>query len=229
MYLRIQPKRHADPFSIATLLEKLDLSNNSLRGNISTGTLGALEKLRILKLGTSQLDGTLLPEFGNLESLASLKLGNNNFVGELPDEWSALSRINTLWIENNPGITGTVPTSYRDLESLAKSNDRTFLFLRFQKLVCISHDFHFLAWVPVLAAEHLWLHGTSLGGVFPDSVCQLPALQPPMVQCASLNCNCCICQEPVTPSPSTAAVSETFSGYCLVHLLKQYFALTTLH
>jgi hypothetical protein len=94
---------------------------------MSTGTLGALEKLRILKLDTNQLEGTLLPEIGNLESLVSLKLGHNNFVGELPEAWSVLSRINTLCIENNPGITGTVPTSYGNLERLGKSNNnRTF-------------------------------------------------------------------------------------------------------
>lgn len=106
--------------------------------------MGPLEKLRILKLDTNQLDGTLLTEIGNLESLISLKLGNNNFVGELPEEWSALSRINTLWIENNPGITGTVPTSYGNLESLGKSNNRTIFFLRFQNRVCISRISIFL-------------------------------------------------------------------------------------
>jgi hypothetical protein len=74
-----------------------------------------------LKLHYNQLNGTLLPEIGDLESLVELKLGNNNFEGELPVSWSTLWELNTLWVENNPGITGGVPSAYGSLESLGTS------------------------------------------------------------------------------------------------------------
>ncbi|KAK8953859.1 hypothetical protein KSP39_PZI002855 [Platanthera zijinensis] len=88
-------------------LRHLDLSSNSLFGNLS-GNISSLSNLELLHLGFNFLKGTIPSEIGKLSKLQSLSLVSNNFEGGIPTSISELSELQELDLGIN-SLSGSIP------------------------------------------------------------------------------------------------------------------------
>ena len=88
----------------------LALDNNRLRGSVPD--LGALKKLRSLRLAYNQLTGPI-PDLSKLTKLNLLQLHSNRLNGSIPD-LSALTNLTFLYLVGNE-LSGQIP----DLDALA--------------------------------------------------------------------------------------------------------------
>eukprot|EP00535_Pseudo-nitzschia_heimii_P003205 CAMPEP_0197176250 /NCGR_PEP_ID=MMETSP1423-20130617/2240_1 /TAXON_ID=476441 /ORGANISM="Pseudo-nitzschia heimii, Strain UNC1101" /LENGTH=1185 /DNA_ID=CAMNT_0042625597 /DNA_START=361 /DNA_END=3918 /DNA_ORIENTATION=- len=93
-------------------LEKLSLSECSLRGSLPEGDetgIGQLSQLRIFDVYDNDLTGTLPEEMAGLVHLRSLILSKNQFHGKLPDFVNdELVMLESFWVNFND-FTGTIP------------------------------------------------------------------------------------------------------------------------
>ena len=97
-------------------LRSLYLSGNRLTGPIPLA-LGALRDLRFLWLRDNQLSGPVPAELGALRDLRFLALDDNQFSGPFPAELASLHDLRLLWLSGNPGLTGCIPPSLREVIS----------------------------------------------------------------------------------------------------------------
>ena len=91
----------------------------SLRHNIVTGTIppdiGRLTMLELLELNNnSLLVGPIPPELGNLTTLSVLDLDNNNLSGAIPPELGDMRGLGRLGLQAND-LTGCVPVELSSL------------------------------------------------------------------------------------------------------------------
>ena len=91
-------------------VSNLALDNNRLRGSVPD--LGALKKLRSLRLAYNQLTGPI-PDLNKLTKLNLLQLHSNRLNGSIPD-LSALTNLTFLYLVGNE-LSGQIP----DLDALA--------------------------------------------------------------------------------------------------------------
>ncbi|CAB9516302.1 LRR receptor-like serine threonine-protein kinase At4g08850-like [Seminavis robusta] len=129
--------------SLLSGLESLSLRGNSISGTIPSG-LFLMPKIRELKLAFNGITGSIPPEIAsasNLEvllvdmnelkqevpsevggatGLIQLNLGFNQFQGALPSELFQLSNLQELTLEGNTRITGRLPSTIANLQSLQK-------------------------------------------------------------------------------------------------------------
>ncbi|XP_055833297.1 probable inactive receptor kinase At5g10020 isoform X2 [Solanum dulcamara] len=98
-------------------LESLDLSENTLTGNL-TSAIGNLRRLQVLNLAKNQLSGMLPTELGDLRSLEFLDMSNNNFSGMIPENLS--SNLRVFDVSNNE-LSGAIPDNLRNF------NESSFL------------------------------------------------------------------------------------------------------
>ncbi|CAN4115303.1 unnamed protein product [Withania somnifera] len=98
-------------------LESLDLSENTLTGNLSSA-IGNLGRLQVLNLAKNQLSGVLPTELGKLRSLEFFDVTNNNFSGWIPENLS--SNLRVFDVSNND-LSGTIP------DNLSNFNESSFL------------------------------------------------------------------------------------------------------
>ncbi|KAH0679714.1 hypothetical protein KY284_020799 [Solanum tuberosum] len=91
-------------------LESLDLSENTLTGNLSSA-IGNLRRLQVLNLAKNQLSGMLPTELGDLRSLEFLDISNNNFSGMIPENLS--SNLRVFNVSNNE-LSGAIPDNLRN-------------------------------------------------------------------------------------------------------------------
>ncbi|KAJ6864585.1 LRR receptor-like serine/threonine-protein kinase [Populus alba x Populus x berolinensis] len=121
-------------------LEKIDFSQNQLRGSIPNlvnltrlkslilrqnhlsgpipPTLGKLKALEMLDLQKNFLNGAIPPSLGSLMNLATLRLEDNQLSGYLPPELGKLSKLEELYLNSN-NLSGGLPGSFANLKSLA--------------------------------------------------------------------------------------------------------------
>ena len=93
-------------------LTYLDLGSNLLlSGTLPTELLSSFPKLQVLDLSRNKFDGGLSSQLGELEQLTMLLLNSNNFSQTVPTEIESLEHLKTLWLQNNPMLSGTIPTS----------------------------------------------------------------------------------------------------------------------
>ncbi|PTQ26419.1 hypothetical protein MARPO_1854s0001, partial [Marchantia polymorpha] len=111
-----------DPLRNLSLLAYLDAAKNNLTGTLDP--LRNLSQLVLLGVENNRLTGTLEP-LRNLSMLSDgiqyLLLNDNNFRGHIPAELGKLSRLKLLFLHNN-GLSGPIPTSLADLESINEIN-----------------------------------------------------------------------------------------------------------
>lgn len=94
-------------------LESLDLSENTLSGNLSSA-IGNLGRLQVLNLAKNQLSGMLPTELAKLKSLVFLDISYNNFNGSIPENLSLnLRAFNVSYNE----LSGQVPDNLRNFSN----------------------------------------------------------------------------------------------------------------
>ena len=103
------------PASLAqlTMLESLNLSNNTLTGPIPP-EFGNLTQLQSLNLGRNSLSGNIPAELGQLTSLTLLTLQENDLTGGIPSELGNLTQLDILWLYFND-LSGPIPAELGNL------------------------------------------------------------------------------------------------------------------
>jgi len=145
----------------------------------SVNALRALPKLKVLRLGETQLSGTLPPEYGSLSRLEELSLWGNKLSGTLPAAWSGMVAMKLLSLSMNQ-LSGPLPASWGSLAKLK------WLYLFENKLSGTLPA----AWSGMVAMKHLTLAKNQLSGPLPASWGSLASLEtialrnnPSMVGC----------------------------------------------
>ncbi|XP_047071774.1 receptor-like protein EIX2 [Lolium rigidum] len=95
-------------FEIYKLLVNLDLSNNSLTGQIPD-EISLLIGLTNLNLSSNHFRGTIPNQIGDLINLESLDLSYNEFSGTIPSSLSALNSLSHLNLSYN-NLSGAIPS-----------------------------------------------------------------------------------------------------------------------
>ncbi|XP_065035190.1 receptor-like protein EIX2 [Musa acuminata AAA Group] len=93
------------------LMKSMDLSNNSLTGEIPKG-IGDLAGLKNLNLSRNHLQGKIPREIGGMKSLESLDLSINDLSGSIPDSLSVLYSLSYLNLSYN-NLSGRIPTGHQ--------------------------------------------------------------------------------------------------------------------
>ncbi|KAM7270581.1 hypothetical protein ACFE04_029795 [Oxalis oulophora] len=146
-------------------LKQLDLSYNSFNGPIPS-SFGSLSKLEFLDLYLNKFDGSIPREFGSLRNLKSMNVSNNLISGEIPDELQDLEGLEEFQISGNK-LTGEIPTWVGNLTAL-----RVFTAYENQLVGEIPSNlgsFSELKW--------LNLHSNKLEGQIPKSVFAMGKLE----------------------------------------------------
>ncbi|KAL6908212.1 hypothetical protein ACP4OV_002382 [Aristida adscensionis] len=107
-------------FSISTLSEGLDLSDNKLSGDIPLN-IGRLINLNSLSLSNNQLSGEIPYTLGECLLLDSLKLEANFLEGSIPKSLNNLQGIKTMDISQN-NLSGAIPKYFESFSSLQLLN-----------------------------------------------------------------------------------------------------------
>ncbi|CAN4094004.1 unnamed protein product [Withania somnifera] len=104
-------------YSYIESLRWLGLEGNSLTGKIPK-SLALLPNLEELKLGYfNSYEGGIPPEFGSISTLKLLDLGSCNLDGEIPPSLGNLKKLHTLFLQVNR-LSGRIPSELSGLESL---------------------------------------------------------------------------------------------------------------
>ncbi|KAL8489557.1 hypothetical protein ACS0TY_025462 [Phlomoides rotata] len=145
-------------------VEKLDLSNHGIQGNLTL--ISQLKSLKWLDLSYNKFHGIIPPVFGNLSELQFLDLSFNSFGGWIPPDLSRLRNLRALNLSDNM-LIGVIPD---ELEALKKLQD---LQLFNNKLNgSIPH------WVANLTdLRALTAYENELSGVIPDELGLVSELQ----------------------------------------------------
>ncbi|XP_065035322.1 receptor-like protein EIX2 [Musa acuminata AAA Group] len=93
------------------LMKSLDLSNNSLTGEIPKG-IGDLAELNNLNLSRNHLQGKIPREIGGMKSLESLDLSINDLSGSIPESLSVLYFLSYLNLSYN-NLSGMIPSGHQ--------------------------------------------------------------------------------------------------------------------
>ncbi|KAG2708735.1 hypothetical protein I3760_05G207000 [Carya illinoinensis] len=102
------------PWNVASL----DLSNNRFSGPVSfLCELNTPTLLESLNLSNNTLSGKLPDCWTYIRDLVVLNLANNNFYGKIPDSMGSLASISLLHLRNN-GFVGKIPTSLQNCSKL---------------------------------------------------------------------------------------------------------------
>ncbi|XP_057424252.1 receptor-like protein EIX1 isoform X2 [Lotus japonicus] len=106
-------------FSQMSPYQKIDISNNNLKGEIPT-EIGDLFELVSLNLSRNNLTGKIPSNIGKLASLDSLDLSRNQLLGSIPSSLSQIDRLAALDVSHNH-LSGQIPTGTQ-LQSFNASN-----------------------------------------------------------------------------------------------------------
>ncbi|XP_044473876.1 receptor-like protein kinase BRI1-like 3 [Mangifera indica] len=107
-YTRIYSGMTVDTFTSNGSMIYLDLSYNSLTGNIPE-SIGSLSYLQVLNLGHNRLTGNIPYSFGDLKAIGVMDLSHNHFQGPIPGSLGSLSFLSDLDVSNN-NLSGPIPS-----------------------------------------------------------------------------------------------------------------------
>ena len=96
----------------------LDWSYGSYIGDWHGITVGDLNRVSVLKLSGSFIDGIIPSELGELPSLQTLDLRDHAVSGSIPPELGKLSSLKKLLLVNTPDLKGEIPDELGELSSL---------------------------------------------------------------------------------------------------------------
>lgn len=105
-----------------TRLRTLSLRFNALSGRLPAD-FGALSELRSLYLQHNRFSGEIPAEILSLHRLVRLSLAGNSFSGKIPPNLGSLTRLKTLHLQDNQ-FTGSLPDLKLDLEQFNVSNNK---------------------------------------------------------------------------------------------------------
>ncbi|XP_027157986.1 MDIS1-interacting receptor like kinase 2-like [Coffea eugenioides] len=108
------------PQELGGLVEFLDLSTNSLSGNLPK-LLGDLKHLFHMNLSNNVLSQKIPPQIGKLTQLSELDLSQNFFIGEIPSELQSLQSLGMLDLSHN-NLSGLIPKTLAALPGLCHIN-----------------------------------------------------------------------------------------------------------
>ena len=107
--LMVLTKGREDQYkSILYLVNSIDLSNNSLSGDVPGG-LTNLSRLGTLNLSMNHLTGKIPDNIGSLQRLETLDLSRNQLSGPIPAGIASLTLLNHLNLSYN-NLSGRIPT-----------------------------------------------------------------------------------------------------------------------
>ena len=117
------------PGELAFLTElqsiRIDNSGPGIRLRKLTGqipsTLGDLEHLEVLTLGSNAFTGSIPPKLGELTSLREMSLSDNQLEGFLPESFGQLYQLQHLNLSKN-GLRGPIPDTLQNLSKLEYFN-----------------------------------------------------------------------------------------------------------
>ncbi|THU62277.1 hypothetical protein C4D60_Mb01t03430 [Musa balbisiana] len=154
-------------------LKKLDLSDNSLEGEILEilNNVSSSSSLKHLDLRWNQLSGDIPETIGDLQSLQFLYLGCNAINGQIPKTIGRLHQLQVLGMSYN-NLSGQIPMTMGGLcnlinLSLSNNNIGGELSNLFDGLSTCSHR---------ASLSSLILEGNNLSGIIPTSMGQLSQL-----------------------------------------------------
>ncbi|XP_030969341.1 receptor-like protein EIX1 [Quercus lobata] len=143
--------------NLSTSFLRLDLYNNSLKGNIPPSIFN-LEKLEYLDLGLNSLNGPIPSCVGNLSHIRALYLDQNQLNGTIPKSLWLLSKLESLYVGTN-SLTGTVDE--RNFQKLSKLKNlymsETHLFFNVNS-----------NWVPPFQLYYASMSSINIGPNFPS-------------------------------------------------------------
>ncbi|KAI3732306.1 hypothetical protein L1987_63510 [Smallanthus sonchifolius] len=144
-------------------VDKLDLSNMNLTGNISDDFQN-LYHLSFLNLSSNGFSSILPKSFGNINSLETIDVSQNNFVGEFPEFFG--TQLKTVNASSN-NFAGYLPESLGNVTSLETIDFRGSFFVG-----SIPKSFKNLQ-----NLKFLGLSGNNLTGAIPPEIGQLSSLE----------------------------------------------------
>ncbi|GMI07393.1 hypothetical protein TrLO_g7578 [Triparma laevis f. longispina] len=105
--MELRSEQFPDDLFKLSMLEILNLSNNSIGGKI-TADAKPLEKLKEIKLGNNLLEGNIPGWICNCPKLEDLHLENNALTGSIPTQINNLGELKMLYLQQNK-LTGKIP------------------------------------------------------------------------------------------------------------------------
>uniref|UniRef100_A0A0E0MKP9 Protein kinase domain-containing protein n=1 Tax=Oryza punctata TaxID=4537 RepID=A0A0E0MKP9_ORYPU len=174
-----------------------DLADNQLTGGlpISNATSPGLDNLTNTKhfhFGINQLSGSIPSQiFNSNMKLIHLLLDNNKFSGSIPSTLGLLKTLEVLRFDNNPQLTGPVPTNLKNLTSLAEfhlancnltgplpdltgMSSLSFVDMSNNSFSASDVPTWFTASLPLTS---LYLENLRIGGEVPQGLFSLPSIQ----------------------------------------------------
>lgn len=149
-------------------LRELDVSRNSISGNISRFLCDKQpHELKILHLGDNLFSGKIANCWNNWLQLEVLMLGNNNFTGSIPISIGHLQGLRSLHLRNN-SFTGVIPLS------LQKCKNLTMIDLSINNFIG-----NIPTWIGKMLTKVmvLILRSNKISSDIPHQLCELVSLQ----------------------------------------------------
>uniref|UniRef100_J3N936 Receptor kinase-like protein Xa21 n=1 Tax=Oryza brachyantha TaxID=4533 RepID=J3N936_ORYBR len=110
----------SEVFSIVSLSEGLDISNNKLEGSIPQ-QIGNLKNLVLLDARSNKISGEIPSTLGDCQFLQNIYLQNNMLSGSVPSLLSQLKGLQTLDLSSN-NLSGQIPTFLSNFSMLSYVN-----------------------------------------------------------------------------------------------------------
>lgn len=143
-------------------LKYLDLSNNTLTGDIPT-EFGRMKKAKKMYLGNTNVSGAIPTEIGRMKNMKEMYVSDTNVSGIIPTQIGKLRKLRKLWLTYN-NLNGAIPTEIGKLTKL------TIMNLSWNDLSgTIPTEIGKLVNLPALHLGHNYM----LTGSIPTEVCAL--------------------------------------------------------